>query len=176
MYIINAKHCISSVRKRVYLAFGRAYHQVAGMMHAGAWWDTARKADNIPTCVGWYTKPAAWIKNSTSRNLSNFWPTRQDSNLRPRESESRALSSCATGRYCMSVLSDCLIIPFSATEVNSFTKICYLFTSFPSTFSDTRHLSVCDPMRRVSHVRTVWLPASAPVVLVRNDRSEVTLF
>ena len=27
------------------------------------------------------------------------WPTRQDLNLRPRESESRALSSCATGRY-----------------------------------------------------------------------------
>ena len=28
------------------------------------------------------------------------WPTRQDSNLRPRESESRALSSWATGRNC----------------------------------------------------------------------------
>ena len=28
-----------------------------------------------------------------------FWPTRKDSNLRPSESESDALSSCATGRY-----------------------------------------------------------------------------
>ena len=28
-----------------------------------------------------------------------FWPARQDSNLRPSESESDALSSCATGRY-----------------------------------------------------------------------------
>ena len=28
-----------------------------------------------------------------------FWPARQDSNLRPQESESCALSSCATGRY-----------------------------------------------------------------------------
>ena len=27
------------------------------------------------------------------------WPARQDLNLRPRESESRALSSCATGRF-----------------------------------------------------------------------------
>ena len=27
------------------------------------------------------------------------WPTRKDSNLRPSESESDALSSCATGRY-----------------------------------------------------------------------------
>ena len=30
-----------------------------------------------------------------------FWPTRQDSNLRPSESESDALSSCATGRYAL---------------------------------------------------------------------------
>ena len=28
-----------------------------------------------------------------------FWPARKDSNLRPSESESDALSSCATGRY-----------------------------------------------------------------------------
>ena len=28
-----------------------------------------------------------------------LWPTRKDSNLRPSESESDALSSCATGRY-----------------------------------------------------------------------------
>ena len=28
-----------------------------------------------------------------------FWPARQDSNLRPQESESCALSSCATGSY-----------------------------------------------------------------------------
>ena len=31
--------------------------------------------------------------------LVDFWPTRKDLNLRPSESESDALSSCATGRY-----------------------------------------------------------------------------
>ena len=31
--------------------------------------------------------------------MSEVWPTRKDSNLRPSESESDALSSCATGRY-----------------------------------------------------------------------------
>ena len=31
--------------------------------------------------------------------LVDFWPARQDLNLRPSESESDALSSCATGRY-----------------------------------------------------------------------------
>ena len=34
-----------------------------------------------------------------------YWPTRKDSNLRPSESESDALSSCATGSYS----SRCLI-------------------------------------------------------------------
>ena len=37
-------------------------------MHADAWWDTRaqRALDDIPTCVGWYAKPAAWInKNRT---------------------------------------------------------------------------------------------------------------
>ena len=33
-----------------------------------------------------------------------IWPTRQDSNLRPQESESCALSSCATGRYIACIL------------------------------------------------------------------------
>ena len=32
------------------------------------------------------------------RGVSFYWPTRKDSNLRPSESESDALSSCATGR------------------------------------------------------------------------------
>ena len=37
-------------------------------------------------------------RESTARVFSRFWPTRKDSNLRPSESESDALSSCATGR------------------------------------------------------------------------------
>ena len=35
---------------------------------------------------------------STYTGCFLFWPTRKDSNLRPSESESDALSSCATGR------------------------------------------------------------------------------
>ena len=35
---------------------------------------------------------------STREGCFLFWPTRKDSNLRPSESESDALSSCATGR------------------------------------------------------------------------------
>ena len=39
------------------------------------------RGDDIPTCVEWYTKPAAWIKKPTSKNLSVFWCTRLDSRL-----------------------------------------------------------------------------------------------
>ena len=54
-YIINAKYCISSSRRR---------------MHAGAWWDTraaCRPWWYTPSFARrWYTKPAAWInKNRT---------------------------------------------------------------------------------------------------------------
>ena len=38
-------------------------------------------------------------RKTTSLCLSFFWPARKDSNLRPSESESDALSSWATGRY-----------------------------------------------------------------------------
>ena len=43
----------------------------------------------------------SWPKKSKEVNalLGFFWPTRQDLNLRPSESESDALSSCATGRF-----------------------------------------------------------------------------
>ena len=37
-------------------------------------------------------------KKSSFRRTRIFWPARKDSNLRPSESESDALSSCATGR------------------------------------------------------------------------------
>ena len=37
-------------------------------------------------------------QKNTMKVFSCFWPTRKDSNLRPSESESDALSSCATGR------------------------------------------------------------------------------
>ena len=33
-----------------------------------------------------------------------LWPARKDSNLRPSESESDALSSCATGSYCLIII------------------------------------------------------------------------
>ena len=42
-------------------------------------------------------------RKSRLRDFS-FWPTRKDSNLRPSESESDALSSCATGRYSFHTL------------------------------------------------------------------------
>ena len=38
-------------------------------------------------------------KNTTHEGWCSFWPTRADSNRWPSESESDALSSCATGRY-----------------------------------------------------------------------------
>ena len=36
--------------------------------------------------------------------VGHLWPARKDSNLRPSESESDALSSCATGRYCLIII------------------------------------------------------------------------
>ena len=95
VYIINAKHCISSKQSFVYHQAAEEYtlarDDIQGRLAA---------LDDIPTCVGLYAKPAAWIKND--KILSNFvvfWPARKDLNLRPSESESDALSSCATGRY-----------------------------------------------------------------------------
>ena len=38
-------------------------------------------------------------KKTPTRSVFCSWPTRKDLNLRPSESESDALSSCATGRY-----------------------------------------------------------------------------
>ena len=60
VYIIRLKSGISSTRSVV-------YHQGAGKMHAGAWWDTAPKGLMISTTASWwYAKPAAWInKNRT---------------------------------------------------------------------------------------------------------------
>ena len=46
------------------------------------------------------------IKNTPLRGVF-YWPTRKDSNLRPSESESDALSSCATGRERATRLSVC---------------------------------------------------------------------
>ena len=43
-------------------------------------------------------------KQQTAKSVCCFWPARQDLNLRPRESESRALSSCATGRYVFHII------------------------------------------------------------------------
>ena len=40
---------------------------------------------------------------STRQMCAFFWPARKDSNLRPSESESDALSSCATGRFSLPI-------------------------------------------------------------------------
>ena len=54
------------------------------------------------TCVAGATGSLRVDKKQTPRKWGVcFWPTRQDSNLRPSESESDALSSCATGRYAL---------------------------------------------------------------------------
>jgi len=54
-----------------------ASHQVAGKIHAGAWWYTRaarRPWWYTPHFVRrWYTKPAAWIKNPESRAFRIFW-------------------------------------------------------------------------------------------------------
>ena len=65
-----------------------------------------------------FASPAKCLKNKVEkRKLTQKrklwdWPTRKDSNLRPSESESDALSSCATGRYSVSesdTLSGCAV-------------------------------------------------------------------
>ena len=50
-----------------------------------------------------------------------FWPTRKDLNLRPQESESCALSNCATGGY----FSLSRIITDNQKVVNSFFVLRY---------------------------------------------------
>ena len=90
VYIINAKHCISSRRSLV-------YHHCESNTTCG-WWYTPSvmkctlTRDDMPLL-------SQWIKNSTSRNLSNFWCTRLDSNQRHQASEACALSSWATDTY-----------------------------------------------------------------------------
>ena len=96
VYIINsARNCISSTRSVV-------YHQAAGrytlardeIQPQKGWWYAPRFAR------WWYAKPAAWIKKEVTfgkQKLLLFWPARRDSNPRPLESESTAISSFATG-------------------------------------------------------------------------------
>ena len=50
--IINAKHCISSNRRKI---------------HSYEWWYTAKRADDIHAKAWWYTKPAVWIKKVVSK-------------------------------------------------------------------------------------------------------------
>ena len=71
---------------------------------------------------------AAQMKKNPSLATWIFWPTRQDSNLRPQESESCALSSCATGRNII-----CLIISYKniffnhiLTKFKNF-RVCIIF-------------------------------------------------
>ena len=60
-----------------------------------------------------HTNPSDWIKTKGSGIAASFcfWPARTDSNRWPSESESDALSSCATGRY------EC-IIPYLMRNFN----------------------------------------------------------
>ena len=79
--------------------------------------DTAKAADDTPfaTCfgplgsddrLGRHSLPRVRIlysmvkhkKTTPLKRCCFLWPARKDSNLRPSESESDALSSCATGR------------------------------------------------------------------------------
>ena len=68
-------------------------------------------------------------KRSRCRDLF-VWPTRKDSNLRPSESESDALSSCATGRYSV----DTLVLYHKPSEKASpfAKKVCVGMLLFPT--------------------------------------------
>ena len=74
VYIIDAEHRISSTRSAVYHHCERGY-SLRLMRYT-------LKRDDIPLL-------SQWIKNSTSRNLSNFWCTRRD--LNSQRSRRRAL-------------------------------------------------------------------------------------
>ena len=55
-----------------------------------------------PSALGYATRKVKFCDKQKRKHPYGcflFWPTRKDSNLRPSESESDALSSCATGRY-----------------------------------------------------------------------------
>ena len=55
--------------------------------------------------------------------IQGFWPTRADSNRWPSESESDALSSCATGRYYFIILSQkALLVKHILPKKQSFLK------------------------------------------------------
>ena len=63
----------------------------------------ARSAHHVPQ----YGTHRSKKPNLSGRQIRFLcWPTRQDSNLRPQESESCALSSWATGRYFVSTFGD----------------------------------------------------------------------
>ena len=93
-FVISEKQ--KSTRKECFFAFGlpervcsqarRYRRRYANLRHSAS-----------PSC-----KVELCDKRKTKKHpqgvLFCFWPTRKDSNLRPSESESDALSSCATGR------------------------------------------------------------------------------
>ena len=58
---------------------------------------------SLPLPLFFSASPIGKPKGPDKRGLL-VWPTRKDSNLRPSESESDALSSCATGRYSFHTL------------------------------------------------------------------------
>ena len=76
VYIINAKHCISSAQKREYISLFASISSSRRKIHAKAWWDT--RAARRPWWYTphfarwWYTKPAAWIKKSSFRRTRIF--------------------------------------------------------------------------------------------------------
>ena len=71
----------------------------------------------------WRVKREEWRvqKEKAAYATFPFWPARKDSNLRPSESESDALSSCATGRWQHKVLQRNLT---SSSEIALLWNIC----------------------------------------------------
>ena len=82
----TACRCISSSRRQ---------------MHADAWWYTRaqRALDDIPTCVGWYAKPAAWIKKYREQSSRYFLAGVQGFEPRKCQSQSLMPYRLATPQY-----------------------------------------------------------------------------
>ncbi len=79
----------------------------------------------FPSSPGNCTKSLGLTNSPTEkpRQAGLFcWPTRKDSNLRPSESESDALSSCATGSDARKSFPNTGIIPQSCQNCNPFLK------------------------------------------------------
>ena len=92
---------IPDFRRDYYNTFSLINQGVSRVWHQAAGRCTLTR-DEIPTCVVMIYQACGLDKQKRNFCLPKVpfcWPTRKDSNLRPQESESCALSSCATGSY-----------------------------------------------------------------------------